>query len=152
MSGGNCSYWMREKYRIYTMVRNRDNAEFPKVIVTEINIKQNIARSNLSQTLKVCWNTNRLIPSFHCNHIDIDVLVEPDPWNKFRMLFEGTDVQQGTSELTWNEISASCDGIADTCVDRWYIGKHQHWYRGRSTRFGFNVEVSGWAVIVKFGA
>ena len=36
------------------MVRNIDNAEFHKVIVTGTNVKQNIARSNLSQILKVC--------------------------------------------------------------------------------------------------
>jgi len=65
------------------------------------------------------------------------------------MLFEGTDVRHRTLELMQNEISALCDGITDT----WrYIRNHQHQYHRRLMRFWCDVEVSGWVVIIRFGA
>ena len=58
-----------------------------------------------------------------------------------------------TSELMWNGRSTSYDGIVDMCVNQRYIRKCQHYqYCGRSTKFGLDVEASGWAVIVGFGA
>jgi len=45
---------MRGKYRIYTMVRDRDNADFPKVIATEINIKQKHHKVKPVTDPKVC--------------------------------------------------------------------------------------------------